>query len=185
MSSSFYLTDIPFSYKQQKKFCRTSFPGLRARWCLAAGLFLCTEKSNRVKAIFSRTRFVMKPSNPADRHVVVLGASNKPMRYSNQALRRLLEQGFPVTPVHPRFEEIEGLKVLNHLSQVPQPVDTLTLYVGPERMQPMIEDVVKLKPGRVIFNPGSESTELKRRLEEAGIHWLEACTLVMLRIGTF
>ncbi len=107
------------------------------------------------------------------------------MRYSNQAVRRLLEQGYRVTPVHPRFEEIEGLKVAKDLSQVPQPVDTLTLYVGPERMRPMIDDLIYLNPGRVIFNPGSESAELRHRLEQAGIHWLEACTLVMLRIGTF
>lgn len=127
----------------------------------------------------------MKPTNHADRHVVVLGASTKPMRYSNQAVRRLLEQGYRVTPVHPRFEEIEGLKVAKDLSQVPQPVDTLTLYVGPERMRPMIDDLIYLKLGRVIFNPGSESAELRHRLEQAGIHWLEACTLVMLRIGTF
>lgn len=127
----------------------------------------------------------MKPTNHADRHVVVLGASTKPMRYSNQAVRRLLEQGYRVTPVHPRFEEIEGLKVAKDLSQVPQPVDTLTLYVGPERMRPMIDDLIYLKPDRVIFNPGSESAELRHRLEQAGIHWLEACTLVMLRIGTF
>ena len=127
----------------------------------------------------------MKPTNPAERHVVVLGASKKPMRYSNQAVRRLMEQGYKVTPVHPRLESIEGLPVANDLQSVTQSVDTLTLYVGPERIQPLIDQVVRLKPGRVIFNPGTESDELKHRLERAGIHWLEACTLVMLRIGTF
>lgn len=127
----------------------------------------------------------MKPTNPADRHVVVLGASRKPLRYSNQALRRLLEQGYRVTPVHPRLDIVEGLKVVPDLKSVAQPVDTLTLYVGPERLQPLIDDVVRLKPGRVIFNPGSESAALRHRLEQSGIPWLEACTLVMLRIGTF
>ena len=127
----------------------------------------------------------MKPTNPSERHVVVLGASKKPMRYSNQAVRRLVEQGYRVTPVHPRLEVVEGLRVANDLQGVSQPVDTLTLYVGPERIRPLIDQVVRLKPGRVIFNPGSESDELKCRLERAGIHWLEACTLVMLRIGTF
>ena len=127
----------------------------------------------------------MKPSIPAERHVVVLGASKKPMRYSNQAVRRLQEQGYRVTPVHPRLEVVEGLKVVPDLQRVSQPVDTLTLYLGPERMRPLIDQVVRLKPGRVIFNPGTESDELRHRLEQAGIHWLEACTLVMLRIGTF
>ncbi len=127
----------------------------------------------------------MKPANPAHRHVVVLGASNKPMRYSNQAIRLLLEKGYPVTPVHPRIGIIEGLAVAPALKAVAQPVDTLTLYVGPERLQPLIDEVVRLKPKRVIFNPGTESTALQTRLEQAGIHWFEACTLVLLRIGTF
>ncbi len=127
----------------------------------------------------------MKPSSPAHRHVVVLGASNKPLRYSNQAIHKLLEQGYRVTPVHPRLETIEGLPVAPALPAVAQPVDTLTLYVGPERLEPLIDEVVRLKPKRVIFNPGTESPALQARLEQAGIHWLEACTLVMLRIGTF
>jgi hypothetical protein len=37
----------------------------------------------------------------------------------------------------------------------------------------------------VIFNPGSESAELGRRLREHHIQWFEACTLVMLRTGQF
>ena len=127
----------------------------------------------------------MKPSNHAERHIVVLGASNKPLRYSNQAVRLLLKNGFRVTPVHPRLEMIEGLPVAPGLDAVCQPVDTLTLYVGPERLKPLIDDVILLKPNRVIFNPGTESMELKSKLEHAGIHWLEACTLVLLRIHTF
>ena len=127
----------------------------------------------------------MKPNNPAERHVVVLGASAKPLRYSNQAIRMLLEKGYRVTPIHPKQKSIEGLPVTASLVGVEQPVDTLTLYVGPERMTPLIDDVIALRPGRVIFNPGTESRTLINRLEQAGIHYLEACTLVMLRIGTF
>ena len=127
----------------------------------------------------------MKPSNHAERHIVVLGASNKPLRYSNQAVRLLIKNGFRVTPVHPRLEMIEALPVAPGLDAVCQPVDTLTLYVGPERLKPLIDDVILLKPNRVIFNPGTESMELKSKLEHAGIHWLEACTLVLLRIHTF
>jgi hypothetical protein len=127
----------------------------------------------------------MKPTNPAERHVVVLGASDKPLRYSNQAIRLLLEKGYRVTPVHPKLEIIEGLPVAASLREVQQPVDTLTLYVGPQRLEPLIDQVIALRPNRVIFNPGTESQELMHRIEQAGIHWLEACTLVLLRIGTF
>ena len=121
----------------------------------------------------------------ASHHVAVLGASPKPARYANQAVRLLLQHGYRVTPIHPRFEEIEGLPVASRLEQVTQPVDTLTLYVGPERLAPQIAELVALGPRRVIFNPGTESIALQQALDEAGIEWLEACTLVMLKTGQF
>lgn len=121
----------------------------------------------------------------ADHHVAVLGASPKPARYANQCIRLLKEHGYRVTPLHPRFETIEELAVTPSLAAIADPVDTLTLYVGPEGLQPMIDDIVRLAPGRVIFNPGTESRELQRRLDESGIEWFEACTLVMLKTDQF
>ena len=117
--------------------------------------------------------------------MAVLGAHTKPQRYSNQAVCLLLEHGYRVTPVHPNFQEIEGLPVIHSLGDIKERVDTLTLYVGPERIQPMIDEILALAPGRVICNPGTESRELQDRLDAAGIPWLEACTLVMLRLGNF
>ena len=125
-------------------------------------------------------------SEPPDaRHVVVLGASPKPGRYSNQAVRLLLERGFRVSPIHPKAETIEGLDVTNRLDQVQGPVDTLTLYLGPERLRPQIDAILALAPQRVIFNPGSECRDLEQHLDQAGIPWEHACTLVLLTTKTF
>jgi len=121
----------------------------------------------------------------SDHHVAVLGASPKPARYANQAIRLLLQHGYRITPIHPRFEESEGLRVANELVAVERPIDTLTLYLGPERLAEQIPDLVELAPGRVIFNPGTESRPLQEALDAAGIEWFEACTLVMLRTGQF
>jgi predicted CoA-binding protein len=117
--------------------------------------------------------------------VVVLGASHKPERYSNRAVKMLREKGHRVIPVHPKRESIEGLPVVHHLSGINGPVDTLTLYVGPDRQRPMIEDIVALHPGRVIFNPGTKSKALQDKLSESNIPFLEACTLVMLQTNQF
>jgi hypothetical protein len=40
-------------------------------------------------------------------------------------------------------------------------------------------------PGRVIFNPGSESKGLERALTDAHVAHERACTLVLLRTGQF
>jgi len=116
---------------------------------------------------------------------VVLGASPKSWRYSNQALRLLQGQGYQAIPVHPKIREIERLRVVNRLDAISGVVHTLTLYVGPQRSRPLIDDIVRLKPGRVILNPGTESDELEGQLREHRIPYIHACTLVMLRTGQF
>jgi len=64
-------------------------------------------------------------------------------------------------------------------------VDTITLYINPRNQKEWYNYFFKLKPKRVIFNPGTENPELKKSLEEKGIRALEACTLVLLRSGQY
>ena len=122
---------------------------------------------------------------PGARTIVVLGASPKPVRYSYQAVKLLHDKGFPVIPVHPRAARIERIPVVHSLGAIREPVDTLTLYVGPERLHPQIQSIVDLQPGRVILNPGTESRELEVALANARIPFERACTLVLLRTGQF
>jgi len=122
---------------------------------------------------------------PKDHHVAVLGASPNPQRYSNQAIRLLKSKGYRVSPVNPAFAEIEGLATYHSLRFIEESVDTLTLYVSPKHIEPMIEDIVRLRPARVIFNPGTESRALARHLAGASIPHFDACTLVMLRTNIF
>lgn len=117
--------------------------------------------------------------------VAVLGASDKKERYSNQAVVLLKERGHRVIPVHPVLAEIEGLPVVRKLEAISEAVDTLTVYVGPERSRGLIGAIVDLAPGRVILNPGAESPELEAALAEHGIPCQKACTLVLLRTGQF
>lgn len=117
--------------------------------------------------------------------VVILGASPKPERYANKALRLLRSRGHKVIPVHPAMDQIEGLPVRRSLHEIQEAVDTLTLYVGPARGEALAEDIVRLHPRRVIFNPGTESAYLEGRLADSGIPCVFDCTLVMLNAGRF
>jgi len=64
-------------------------------------------------------------------------------------------------------------------------VNTLSLYVGPERGMALLKDMIDLKPERVIMNPGTESDEIEEQLSANNIPVLRACTLVMLRTDQF
>ena len=118
-------------------------------------------------------------------NVAVLGASNKPERYSHQAVVLLAQKGHVVYPIHPALAEIDGHRVFKKLADVPVPVHTVTLYVSPALSGGLAGDLLAARPARVIFNPGTENPELEEKLAAAGIAVVQACTLVLLRTGQF
>jgi predicted CoA-binding protein len=117
--------------------------------------------------------------------VAVLGASPKPDRFAYRAMEMLREYGHRVMPVNPAFPEILGAKCYASIADIPDKIDTATLYLGKARSDLLIDQILSAKPGRIIFNPGAENSDLAERAEEQGIEVIEDCTLVMLQSGTF
>jgi predicted CoA-binding protein len=117
--------------------------------------------------------------------VAILGASDNPARYAHMAFRMLQEHGHIPLPVSPKLKVVDGVKAYSMLGEIPQPVDTLTMYVGPVISTKLQGEILALNPKRVIVNPGSENPELMRALEAKGIKVQEACTLVLLRTKQF
>jgi predicted CoA-binding protein len=122
----------------------------------------------------------MKPKK-----VVVLGASPKEDRYSNKAVRDLLKHGHKVLPVHPLSEKIHGQNCYKTLADISEKIDTLTLYVGKDRLNTMFDEIFNLNPARIIMNPGTENDLLETTAQSRNIEVVRGCTLVMLRTGTF
>ncbi len=112
--------------------------------------------------------------------VAVIGASPLADRYSNKAMNMLAKYGHTPVPVAFRHDTIEGEKVYSHLSDIPGQIDTVTIYVGVPRQTEIIDQIIALKPKRVIFNPNTENPAVYDRLRSAGIQVQEACTLVLL-----
>ena len=117
--------------------------------------------------------------------VAILGASPKPERYAYKAFEMLREYGHRPLPINPAFEEILGEKCYPRISDAPGPIDTVTMYLGEARSNPLIDDIIAAKPRRIIMNPGAENSALAQQAEDAGIEVVEGCTLVMLQTGQF
>jgi len=115
---------------------------------------------------------------------LVLGASLKPVRYSNLAIRRLVEYGHPVVAVGRREGEVEGVEILTGMPEL-SGIDTVTVYLNEDNQKPFEEYILKLKPRRIVFNPGAENPRFKKIAAGQGIEVEDACTLVMLSVGTF
>ena len=118
-------------------------------------------------------------------NVAVIGASDKPERYSYQAVKLLQDKGHTVYPVHQRIKLIDGVPVFSSIKEVPASIDTITMYVASDISNLLAKDILDKKPKRIIFNPGAENPQLASQAQVQGIKTLEACTLVKLRSGQF
>ena len=115
---------------------------------------------------------------------MVLGASPNPERYSYMATVMLLEKGHLVYPYGIKKGMIQSLPIVQDWPRVGA-ISTLTLYLGPTAQAEYYEQIIALKPQRIIFNPGTENPTLVKLANAAHIETIEACTLVMLSTGQY
>ncbi len=115
---------------------------------------------------------------------VVIGASENPQRYSFLAVNRLRANGHPVVAIGKRAGRIGDTAITKEHPAITG-VDTVTLYLNPTLQPEYYDYILRLKPKRIIFNPGTENTELIGLARQNGIEPKEACTLVMLSTGQF
>ncbi len=114
-----------------------------------------------------------------NKKTLVLGASLKTDRYSNIAIKRLVERNIEVLAIGLKSGEVSGIPIQTGEPEL-ENIDTITLYLNPKRQVAYYDYIVSLKPRRVLFNPGTENSDLYKLLRENGIVVEVACTLVLL-----
>lgn len=115
---------------------------------------------------------------------LILGASANAERYCYKATVALKKHQHTVYPVGIRAGNIEDTQIITD-KIIPNDLHTVTLYIGPSNQKEWYDYILKLKPQRIVFNPGTENSELMDLAQQNGIECLEACTLVMLSIGNY
>jgi predicted CoA-binding protein len=122
--------------------------------------------------------------NIAAKKTLVIGASSNPERYSYLAVKKLMAHQHPVIALGNQAGNI-GDTVIETEKKSFDNIDTVTLYLNPQRQKDYYNYILSLHPQRIIFNPGTENDELYELAKENGIVVEEACTLVMLSTGQY
>ena len=115
---------------------------------------------------------------------LVFGASLNPNRYSYLAVERLLDKKINTLAFGNKEGEILNVQIKTNLDNF-QNIHTITLYLNPTRQKEYYQDIINLKPKRVIFNPGTENPEFQELLKKERIMVEVACTLVLLATGQY
>jgi predicted CoA-binding protein len=113
------------------------------------------------------------------RTIAVVGMSPKPDRPSNEVGLYLHHNGFRIIPVHPKAEEIAGLKVYPDLESIPKDmqIDIVDLFVGGERTMEPVEAAARIGAKIVWFQPGAENGPAEDRAKALGLEVISGrCT---------
>ena len=121
--------------------------------------------------------------NNKNHRVLVLGASLNPERYAHKVALQLNRLAYDVVLVGNKPGIIDGLSIETYIPN--KSYETVTLYLSAKNQQQYHDQLLKLKPKRIIFNPGAENSVFQKLAIQKDIEAFEACTLVMLSMGTF
>jgi predicted CoA-binding protein len=119
-----------------------------------------------------------------NKKTLVLGATPDPSRYAYLAANRLVRSGHSIVNVGIKKGEVAGVEI-EKPETIHHDIDTITLYVGPQHQEGLYDYILNTQPRRIIFNPGTENSKLRKMANEKGIETEYACTLVLLSIGQY
>jgi predicted CoA-binding protein len=114
----------------------------------------------------------------SEKNIAIIGASTNREKYGNIAVRAYVDQGWTVYPVNPGADQIEGLPAYKSIRDIPDPVGRVSVYLPPDRLMGLLEDIAAKQPEEVWLNPGSESEAVLAKAGELGLNIIQACSIV-------
>ncbi len=121
-----------------------------------------------------------------NKKTLLVGATPNTNRYAYMAAERLTNAQIEFVPVGIKKGEVFGKPILP-IKEKPaiQDVHTITMYIGARHQPEWYNYLLGLKPKRMLFNPGTENSELENLASQQGIEVVHGCTLVMLGANTY
>lgn len=105
--------------------------------------------------------------------VVIVGASNKEGRASNEIMKFLMEKGYDCYPVNPMEETVLGVKSYKSIADVPVKPDLIDVFRKSETTPPVVKTSVEKEAGFIWLQEGVTSEESKKIAEESNIPYIE------------
>jgi len=103
------------------------------------------------------------------KRVAMVGLSDDWSRPSNFAAKYLLDHGFEVIPVNPKYDEILGQKCYADLRDIPIPVDIVDLFQRVERVPPYVDQAIEIGAKVVWMQLGIVHDEAAQKAQQAGL----------------
>ncbi len=103
------------------------------------------------------------------KRVAVVGLSADWSRPSSFAAKYMLDHGFKVIPVNPKYDNILGQKCYPDLKSIPGPVDIVDLFQRAERVPLFVDDAIEIGAKVLWMQLGIINQEAAKQAENAGL----------------
>jgi len=103
------------------------------------------------------------------KRVAMVGLSADWSRPSNFAAKYLLDHGFEVIPVNPKYPEILGQKCYADLRDIPTPVDIVDLFQRVDRIPQFVDQAIEVGAKVVWMQLGIVHEEAAQKARDAGL----------------
>ena len=101
--------------------------------------------------------------------IAVVGLSPDEKKPSNVVAGYLIAHGYRVIPVNPGYENILGQKTYKTLTDIPEKIDIVDIFMRADRLLPVVEEAVRIKPKCIWLQLGIINEEARKLAEENGI----------------
>ena len=116
--------------------------------------------------------------------VAVVGATDNPSKYGFVIYRDLKRKGYEVYPVNPNRGDVDGDRAYPSLSDLPKPPTIVNVVVPPDVTERVIEECLELGLDNIWLQPGAESPEALKLLQDRGLNYLaNACIMIESRLS--
>ena len=107
------------------------------------------------------------------KNIAVVGLSPDESKPSNEVAKFLIESGFNVFPVYPKFDEILGRKVYRNLTQIEGDIDIAVMFRKGEFASELVKDAVKKGVKTLCLQLGITNDEAEAVARENGINFVQ------------
>ena len=109
----------------------------------------------------------------AAKNIAVVGLSPDESKPSNEVAKFLIERGFNVFPIYPKFDEILGRKVYRNLTQIDEDIDIAVMFRKGEFANELVKDAIKKGVKTLWLQLGITNDEAGAVARENGINFVQ------------
>lgn len=113
----------------------------------------------------------------------VVGASTNREKYGNKVLRVYLQNKKEVYPVNPNEEQIEGLKAVKSIADLPAHVQSISIITPPKVTDQIVDAAITKGIQNIWMQPGAESEDAIKKCEKNNINVIFGGPCLLVTLG--